>query len=46
MKKRQVLIAGLVFVVGFIVGGLAVAAYFGQSIRNMKQILGLHYRAD
>lgn len=46
MKKRQVLITGLVFVVGFIVGCLAVAAYFGQSVRNMGQILGLDYRAD
>jgi len=46
MKKKQVLIGVLVFVVGFIVGGLAVSSYFGQSVRNMGKVLGLHHRAD
>jgi hypothetical protein len=38
MKKKQALIAVLVFVIGFIVGGLAVATFFGHSVRDMGEI--------
>ena len=46
MKKKQVAIVALVFVAGFIIGGLAITGYFGKSVRNTGQILLLEQRAD
>ena len=46
MKKKQLAIVILVFVAGFMIGGLAVKRYFGKSVRNTGQILLLEQRAD
>jgi hypothetical protein len=46
MRKKQIAVVALVFVAGFIIGGLAVTSYFGKSLRNTGQILLLEQRAD
>lgn len=46
MKKKQVAIVALVFVAGFIIGGLAITGNFGKSVRNTGQILLLEQRPD
>jgi hypothetical protein len=46
MKKKQISLGILVFVLGFILGGLSLATYFGYFIRKTGESLSSHFRAD
>jgi hypothetical protein len=46
MMKKQISIGILLFVLGLIIGGLALSIYFGKSVRDTSEILSLHFRAD
>ena len=46
MTKKQISVGILVFVLGFILGGLSLATYFGRYVRNTGETFGLYFRAD
>jgi hypothetical protein len=46
LKKKSILIIALSLALGLFIGGLAISIYFGNSVGNTIQIMGLEYRAD